>query len=109
MIRTIREWLEDVGGADRVSVDFPALLDATSEAPKLASAKGSGILKTNCGGDVILAFRLVGTHHTGSRIYLVRDDDYGQDWDVRRRTGKITAQIGPRPRAVLVLRKVLSS
>lgn len=100
---TISEWLETLGGVDRVKVNIPPQwLDNTCE-PELMSTDGTGALQFTCGGDVIA--RLYRAPVGRTRIYLVRDDSDGKAWDARRRNGDLAGRCAfpPRPHAVLRL------
>lgn len=100
---TIRQWLAGVGGADRIRTDTEEYLDVPISCVTLASTPRTGHLQTVCGGDVILTF--VPVSSTRRVLVLVRDDDDGIVWDIKRRSGREIHEIGSRPNATLRVRQ----
>lgn len=102
---TIREWLETVGGVDRVDASslggsLEQILDLPAT-PQLMSTEGTGNLQITCGGDVL--FRLGRYPASAARVYLVRDDSEGRAWDVQMRSGPLGRARNARPHARLRL------
>lgn len=97
---TIREWLKQHGGVDRVQLDGnDHLLDFEYERATLVT--DGGRLFVSCNGQCIVAFEPFSGRCT---VYIVMNDAAGREWESKMRRGEFAGQaVPPRPSPVLRL------
>jgi hypothetical protein len=93
----VRDCLEQLGGVDKVVVEYEPVLDVEVSGMSLITDKGR--LFCCCGGEALIQFHKTDGMRGG--IFLVRDDHEGEAWANagKRETG--FRHNGARPAAVL--------